>query len=167
MASSTGYSHSSRKSGPSKALVAVLIAAGAVLLITVFAIVGGGTRQQFLFHVVKRGTLAITVTERGNLESQDEIKVKCQVDDFEGDQIHGTPILFIVPNGSSVTEGQLLVELDSATLRERLDRQILDTDRAHSFQILGPPRRNPCGGTMLECPFMAHGLNRSRGMGAW
>ena len=117
MASSSGPAGSSPKSGISKPLLAVLIAAGAALLIAAFALVGGGTSQAFLFHVVKRGTLAITVTERGNLESQDEIKVKCAVDDFEGDQIHGTPILFIVPNGSSVTEGQLLVELDSATLR--------------------------------------------------
>ena len=108
----------------------------AVLLVGAAAMMGGGgTDQLMLFHTVQQGDLAITVTERGNLESQDQIEVRCEVDDLEGDQIHGTPILFIVPNGAVVEEGDLLVELDSSGLRERLDRQILDTDRARSEQI--------------------------------
>ena len=47
----------------------------------------------------------------------------------------GTQILFIVPNGSAVKKGDLLVELDSAPLRDRLDTQYLDTERARADQI--------------------------------
>ena len=88
-----------------------------------------------VYHTVKRGELAITVTERGNLESQSDVEVFCEVDDISGDGINGTPIIGIVENGSSVTEGDLLVELDSAPHLERLDRQILDTERAIAAKI--------------------------------
>ena len=52
-----------------------------------------------------------------------------------GDGINGTPILWIVPNGSSVKKGDLLVELDSASHLERLDDQILDEERANTRKI--------------------------------
>ncbi len=91
--------------------------------------------QTFVYHTVKRGDLAITVTERGNLESQKDLDILCEVDDVSGDGINGTPIVWIVPNGASVSEGDLLVELDSAPHIERLDRQILDTEKAIAAQI--------------------------------
>jgi HlyD family secretion protein len=47
----------------------------------------------------------------------------------------GTQILFIVPNGSAVKKGDLLVELDSAPLRDRLDAQYLNAERAQADQI--------------------------------
>ena len=91
--------------------------------------------QHLIFHTVGRGSLPITVVERGNLESQSNVKVYCEVDDIHGDGIDGTPILWIVPNGASVKEGDLLVEFDSASHRERLDSQILDTEQAVAAQI--------------------------------
>ncbi len=112
--------------------LAVLIGIGAVAALTDSL----RTKSVALVeYTMRRGTLPIVVTERGNLESQSDVKIICQVDDVENDGIHGTPIVFIVPNGASVEEGQLLVELDSSSLRERLDRQLLDTERARSDQI--------------------------------
>lgn len=91
--------------------------------------------QALIYHTVSRGDLPITVTERGNLESQHNIEVICEVDDIEGDGMQGTQILWIVPNGTSVKQGDLLVEFDSAKHLERLDRQILDTESARAIQI--------------------------------
>ena len=94
-----------------------------------------GTTQPLIFHTVTPGELPITVTERGNLESQNNVEIICEVDDIDGDGVAGTQIISIVPNGTSVKQGDLLVEFDSARHRERLDRQILDTESARATQI--------------------------------
>ncbi len=91
--------------------------------------------QPLIYHTVATGDLPITVTERGNLESQSNVEIICEVDDIEGDGVVGTQVLFIVPNGTSVKKGDLLVEFDSAQHRERLDRQILSTESARAVQI--------------------------------
>ena len=120
----------------------MLLAAGAVLLLAVagwFALsgrsAGYAANQSLIFHSVSRGNLPITVVERGNLESQKNVQVYCDVDDFRNDGIHGTPIIWIVPNGSSVNKGDLLVELDATALREELDEQLLDTEQARAEQL--------------------------------
>ncbi len=91
--------------------------------------------KDFIFHTVQRGTLPITVVERGNLESQKDVKVYCEVDEIRGDGIEGTAITWIIPNGEHVKAGDLLVEFDSAGHLEQLDLQILDTDRVRAEQI--------------------------------
>ena len=116
----------------------VLFAGGGTLLIAVVTLLSSGlgiSDPLLIYHTVRRGDLQITVTERGNLQSQDEVKVICEVDDIHGDNIHGTPILWVIPNGSSVKKGDLVVELDASNHQERLDRQILSTDKARSEQI--------------------------------
>jgi RND family efflux transporter MFP subunit len=118
--------------------VALGLAAGGLLLLVAASTLLGTVRrygQPLIYYTVTRGDLPITVTERGNLESQDEVKIFCEVDDIHGDGVNGTTILSIVPNGSSVKEGDLLVELDSSGHQERLDEQILDTEKARSEQI--------------------------------
>ncbi len=84
---------------------------------------------------VRKKDLPITVTERGTLESQQDVQVLCEVDDIHGDGIYGTPILWIVENGSHVEEGDLIVQLDSSSHLERLDEQILATEQAQAKYI--------------------------------
>ena len=91
--------------------------------------------RQLVLHTVRNGDLEITVTERGNLESQQNIKIYCEVDDIRGDNIDGNPILWIIPNGTQVEEGELLVEIGSAAHLERVDGQILKTAQARASQI--------------------------------
>jgi len=95
----------------------------------------GGRERRLIPYTVHRADLPITVTERGNLVSQDEVIVICEVDDIEGDGVHGTPIQWIVANGTSVKKDDLLVEFASAAHQERLDRQILGTEKARAEQI--------------------------------
>ncbi len=119
-------------------LLALLLAAGSGLVALAFAVLVGdmnGPDPTLVYYSVTRGDLAITVTERGNLESQSNEDIICQVDDVEGDGVHGTPILWLIPNGSSVKKGDLLVELDTSNHRERLDRQVVDTEKARAEQI--------------------------------
>ena len=72
---------------------------------------------------VKRVALPITVTEKGSLESAKNDVVYCQV---EGT----TTILTIMPEGTRVKKGDLVCELDSATLSESLTNQRISTEGA-------------------------------------
>ena len=92
--------------------------------------------QSLIYFTVRKTDLPIAVTERGTLESQKNVQVICEVDDIHGDGIYGTPILWIVENGSSVEEGDLVVELDSSSHLERLDQQILATEQAQAAKYL-------------------------------
>ncbi|MCA9190626.1 MAG: efflux RND transporter periplasmic adaptor subunit [Planctomycetales bacterium] len=87
---------------------------------------------QLLTYTVVSRDLPITVIERGNLESQTNIQVFCEVEDVRSDGINGTPIVWIIPNGSSVAQGDLICELDSTAIQSELDEQILDTEEARS-----------------------------------
>jgi HlyD family secretion protein len=66
-----------------------------------------------------RGTLTILVTERGELESAKTVDVRCEV---EGRQIK---IVEIVPEGTRVTKGQVVVKFDTEELtRQHADQEV-------------------------------------------
>jgi HlyD family secretion protein len=69
-------------------------------------------------YKVTRGDSLVTVTARGTLQCQRQTEINCGV--FNLGQAGGTQILRIVPNGASVDEGEVLMELDSTAVRERL-----------------------------------------------
>lgn len=96
---------------------------------------GSAIDERAILHEVKRESLNVSVIERGSLESQTNLQIICEVDDVQRDGINGTPIVWIIPNGSSVEKGDLLVEIDSTPMREELDEQVLDTEEARSSQI--------------------------------
>ncbi|MCO8123626.1 efflux RND transporter periplasmic adaptor subunit [Stieleria sp. TO1_6] len=114
------------------------IAVVCVLATAWFGLPGNGKKtfqQTDLLHLVDRQDMEVTVIERGNLESQLNREIHCMVEDVQRDGINGTPILWIIPNGSSVEKGDLLVEMESAPMREAYDEQILDTEDARSTKI--------------------------------
>ncbi len=116
-------------------VIAITLMLVLIALVAGFASFSGETRTlegELVLFTVQPGDLEITVTERGTLESQNNVQIICEVDDIHGDGILGTPILWIVENGSSVKKGDLIVELDSASHLERLDQQILQTDQARA-----------------------------------
>jgi len=73
-----------------------------------------------LYHTVKRGDFLISVVEGGGLKAVNEVVVRSEL---EG----SAPIISIVKEGTYVKKGQLLVELDSADLQERLIQQEVTT----------------------------------------
>jgi RND family efflux transporter MFP subunit len=77
-----------------------------------------------LTAAVSRGDLPIVVTERGDLESSKTITVKCDVE-FSGEQQRspGLKIVSILPEGTRVTKGQVVVELDTDKLKRTLAEQ--------------------------------------------
>jgi HlyD family secretion protein len=130
---------SAKTSDRRKAIVRIgLLATGFI----VFAAVAGWTRrswkelgtasQPLIFYTVARSDLPITVTERGNLESQTNTEIRCELETISSQ--YGTRIVSLVPNGKAVEEGELLVEFDAAPLKDRLDGQVLAYEQAKAAQ---------------------------------
>jgi HlyD family secretion protein len=83
---------------------------------------------EFVPFEVKKAVLPITVAEKGVLESSKNQDVLCLV---EG----STTIISIVDEGKKVKKGDLVCELDSASLRDQLTNQKISTQGAEaSFQ---------------------------------
>ena len=82
-----------------------------------------GTGEKVIVYRVEPRNLPVTVVERGNLESGKNDDVTNHV---EGQ----TTIIFILPEGRQVKKGELVAELDSATLRDNLVNQEITTSRA-------------------------------------
>jgi multidrug resistance efflux pump len=70
------------------------------------------------FHQVKRADMLISVTEEGALRALNETVVRSGLEGFNR-------IIHLVPEGSYVQKDELLVELDSSGLRDRLNEQEL------------------------------------------
>jgi HlyD family secretion protein len=82
-----------------------------------------------------RSDLDVVVLGRGSLESQSNIDILCEVEDVRKDNINGTTILWMIPNGASVSKGDLVLELDSTPMQEALDDQILFVENALAEKI--------------------------------
>jgi HlyD family secretion protein len=76
-------------------------------------------------HEVRPGKLRVSVVERGSLEAARTADVLCQVE-------NQTTILSIRPEGTSVARGELVCQLDSASLRDQLVNQTIATRRAEA-----------------------------------
>ncbi|HEX9792704.1 MAG TPA: efflux RND transporter periplasmic adaptor subunit [Planctomycetota bacterium] len=72
---------------------------------------------------VRQGPLEITVVQSGNLEAKDARKLRSQL---EG----RTTILWLIPEGSLVKEGDLVAELDASEQEDRLVSQEIAVENA-------------------------------------
>ncbi|MBW2065130.1 MAG: efflux RND transporter periplasmic adaptor subunit [Deltaproteobacteria bacterium] len=78
----------------------------------------GGKEKEIATFVVRRGPLKISVIESGTIKARNQVVIKNEV---EGK----TTILYLIPEGTRVKKGDLLVELDaSSLLDEKIDQQI-------------------------------------------
>ncbi|MFM7319029.1 MAG: efflux RND transporter periplasmic adaptor subunit [bacterium] len=88
----------------------------------------GPQQVDVVSYKVNKGRLAITVKERGNLESSRNEDVMCEV---EG----STTIIKILPEGSRVRKGELVCELDSASLKDSLTNQQITVQQAEAAYL--------------------------------
>ena len=72
---------------------------------------------------MRRGPFTVSIVEPGNLSAVNEVSVRSEVE--------GTArIIFIVPEGSFVKKGDLLVELDSAAAQDQVNLQQINYEKA-------------------------------------
>ena len=77
--------------------------------------------------IVRRGPLRISVTESGTIKARYQVILKSEV---EG----RTSILWLIPEGTRVKQGELLVELDASQLVDnRIDQQIIVQNTEAAF----------------------------------
>ena len=75
-----------------------------------------------MLHMVQSGEFIHEITERGDVESASNVEIRCEV---QAKGAGGTTILEIIPEGTYVQPGDILVRLDSSGLEdERTQQQI-------------------------------------------
>jgi HlyD family secretion protein len=75
------------------------------------------------YYEVKRGDFTVSVVEGGNLAAVSEVSIR--------NEVEGTArIISIVPEGSYVKKGDLLVELDSAQAQDQVNQQQINYEKA-------------------------------------
>lgn len=67
-------------------------------------------------HTITRGSLLVTVIERGLLESAENTEIKCKV----GGQ---NTVIWVIENGTVVKPGDVLVRLDTRLMEEQVDER--------------------------------------------
>lgn len=125
----------SRRSGSVWALVMAALA--------ILAVFGGGALYYVFGRDAGEEVIPLTATaenkpfeylvvEQGEVESSENVEVKCEVKGFNGT----TAILWVIPEGTQVEKGDLLVQLDASSLeQQRLQQEILcNTSKALVIQ---------------------------------
>ncbi|MEM1293792.1 MAG: efflux RND transporter periplasmic adaptor subunit [Verrucomicrobiota bacterium] len=79
---------------------------------------GGGDSSDYLTAEVINGPFLHEVWERGELESSNNVEVRCEVK-----ASGGVDIIEIIPEGTEVEKGDFLVKLDDSTLQTELIQQ--------------------------------------------
>ena len=121
---------------------------GKALLIAIIAIAvaGGGAygyyrytaesgpkeTNQPLLQTVARGPFDHIVLEQGEVESSSNIDVNCEV---KAKGTSGTPILWVIDEGTYVKKGDKLVELDASAFEDELTTQRISVSGAESAVI--------------------------------
>jgi HlyD family secretion protein len=104
----------------------VLFSVLALATVAVVAIVINTSRpatQESSYYEVKRGDFLISIVEGGTIEAVNEVVIR---NDVEGT----ARIIFIVPEGSTVKKGQLLVELDSSASQDAVNQQQINVEKS-------------------------------------
>lgn len=95
-----------------------------VLLLLVYVAIPSGTDQpKTAFFEVRRGSFTVSIVEGGTLEAVSEEVIR--------NEVEGTSrIIYIVPEGTYVQEGDRLVELDASNAQEQYDQQQIAVEKA-------------------------------------
>ncbi|MEO0278988.1 MAG: efflux RND transporter periplasmic adaptor subunit, partial [candidate division WOR-3 bacterium] len=80
-------------------------------------------RPPTAYYEVKRANFVVSVVEGGSVEALREVSIRCEVE--------GTArIIYIVPEGTYVKKGDLLVELDSSQAQDQYNQQLISVQKA-------------------------------------
>ena len=116
-----------RRKGLLSAFVIVVLAGAGIVWLTVFR-GGKASGQDEPTFTVKRGPLTISVVESGTIKARDQHIIKNEV---EG----RTSIITLVPEGTRVKKGDLLVELDASSLQDSKINQEISVQNTQAAYI--------------------------------
>ena len=121
------FSRSRRTGGVKGVLLILLLLAGTVGGVAYWRVHRSSNLKQVnvIYAVAERGTFIHEVNGKGSAESAKNIDVASQV---EG----SATVIYLIPEGSDVKKGELLVELDSSDIDEKLDSQVVTTNSSRA-----------------------------------
>ncbi len=90
---------------------------------------GSDDGESMMTHTIARGSLSVTVTENGMLESSNNEEIKCFV---KG----GSTVLWVIETGTIVKPGDELVRLDDSVIEENITQQQINYERAVANRII-------------------------------
>jgi len=86
-----------------------------------------------LTHTVKKESLNVTVTEKGQVESADNRDVVCKV--RAGTKGYASTINWVIEDGAKVEPGQLVMILDDSALQDQARAQRIALDQAYASKV--------------------------------
>lgn len=111
---------SALRARPRLSIAAVVLV---LALVIALATLTGDSAETRKFHLVERGRFLVSVVEGGNLEAVNEVVVR---NELEGN----SRIIYIIPEGSIIKKGDLLVELDAGEADDALNQQQITYERS-------------------------------------
>jgi len=107
----------------------LIVATAAVGAVALTRTGGSGTVQgNQPTYKVRQGPLTISVVESGTIKSLEQVSLKVEV---EGQ----TTLIYLIPEGTRVKKGDLLVELDASKFQDELIQQQISVDNAEATFI--------------------------------
>ena len=118
---------SSRRGGALKVVVVLLLILGVGAGVVGWRMKASKATKKvnLIFAPVERGDFIYEVNGKGSAESASNVDVASQV---EGQ----ATVIYLIPEGTDVKKGDLLVELDSSDVDEKLDSQIVQTNTSRA-----------------------------------
>ena len=114
-------------------IIALLIlTGGAVGALARFVQFRSGPAIKVITHTVQRGDFEHNVVERGEVESSANVEVRCEV---RSRGSGGIAIIDVIPEGTQVEAGQVLVKLDSSTLEQELVQQQITCNTTEAAMV--------------------------------
>ena len=95
---------------------------------------------------VERGEFVSQVLDQGEIQSSDNVEIRCQVRARNGD----VGVLSIIPEGTIVSGGELLVKLDSTSFEKELEEQKVSVANAETDVIQAEADHSAAIATLKE-----------------
>ncbi len=109
-------------------VLVIIVAIGLAVVWLKVVRAGESSTAEMSTFAAERGPLTISVLESGTIKSRDQVIIKNEV---EG----RTNIIFLIPEGTRVKKGDLLVELDASTMDDDKIEQEIRTMNAEASYI--------------------------------
>lgn len=113
----------------------VLLAGGGYAAYQYGGFASGPLLEEIVTETVIRGPFDHIVLEQGEIESSSNVEVVCQVKSQSSGGSGGTPILWVIEEGTYVKTGDKLVELDASALENQLKTQRIAVSSANAQVI--------------------------------
>jgi HlyD family secretion protein len=130
----------------------LLVVAAAIVILVLFAVFqsSGTPQSDTSFFEVRRGDFTVSIVEGGTLQAVNEVGIR--------NEVEGTSrIIYIVPEGSYVQQGDLLVELDSSQAEDQFNQQQINFEKAQ-FALIQAQQQLEIQKSMVESDIRAADL---------